>query len=60
MTGFALSKILRVAADHDGELAVLGARLAAGDRRVEEADALRAWRRRRARGRRSPTRSCCR
>ena len=39
MTGFAASKIGLVAADHDGELAVLGARLAAGDRRVEEADA---------------------
>ena len=41
MTGLALSKSSSVAADHDGEHAVLRAGLAAGDRRVEEAEAAR-------------------
>ena len=35
------SNTVRVAADHDRQLAVLGARLAAGHRRVEERDAAR-------------------
>ena len=39
MTGFALVEGRLVAADHDGQRAVLGAGLAAGDRRVEEAEA---------------------
>ena len=37
--GLGLGEVLGVAADHERELAVLGAGLAAGHRRVEEADA---------------------